>query len=97
MGRMAKSPLRFWKASSTAIGLQIEVPQLRGIGFREIGAQQVATLAPTSLSADEFIGLVTTEPIAERGLFFGELGPDTRRTGLSGARRRASSCTSQKH
>jgi hypothetical protein len=31
--------------------LQIEVPQLRGIGFREIGAQQVATLAPTSLSA----------------------------------------------
>ena len=51
--------------------LQIEVPQLRGIGFREIGAEQVATLAPTSLSE-----LVTAEPIAERGLFFGELDFD---------------------
>ncbi|MDQ3773694.1 MAG: hypothetical protein M3461_04655 [Pseudomonadota bacterium] len=51
------------------------MPQLRGIGFREIGAEEVTTLAPTSLSADESIGLVTAEPIAER-LFFGELDCD---------------------
>jgi hypothetical protein len=65
------------------------VPQLRGIGFREIGAGEIATLAPTSLSE-----LVTAEPIAERGFFFGELA---RRTGPFGAQRRASSCTSEKH
>ena len=30
--------------------LQVEVPKLRGIGFREIGAEEVATPAPTHLS-----------------------------------------------
>ena len=68
--------------------LQIEVPQLRRIGFGEIGAQQIAAFAPPSLAE-----LVAAEPIAERGRFFGELDFDQTPSGrgLVRARRRASS------